>query len=296
MILPRRKVVSNSKVDATRTAVVLAGLAAPGRAARALARANQVFTLRYYLLLPLLLSARVRRRQYSKCVLQADAAALHALRRGPVVFVTAHVGMFELGAAFLSHHFGQTLAVPVGSVRPHARQLAYSHIRRHCNLSVVPALGSLPHLEAALGGGQSVVVTIDRRPSSGGIDSTFFGHPALVTRSPAHLALVREVPIVPALTWREGRKHLMVLSEPIRVANSEDLARATHAAIAAIELGIRSAPSQWHIPSQLDQLPWRLQTNGEKRRRQTQEQFSTSRGPRLRAWSRQADAQQIAPS
>jgi len=95
---------------------------------------------------------------------------LDDLTAGPVIFCSAHLGLWELLPHFVARllppsHRAQSLIVyrPLHNATWERVVLAR---RRRCGMSFIPAANSLPHLMQALRNGASVGLLADQRPRS----------------------------------------------------------------------------------------------------------------------------------
>ena len=82
-----------------------------------------------------------------------------------------------------------------------------------------------------------------------GVFVEFFGRPAYTPTAPVLIAMKTGAPLIPARIVREGRKHRIVVDEPIPLRRSgdreADLVHNTQAWSRVIERYIREHPDQW---------------------------------------------------
>lgn len=165
----------------------------------------------------------------------------------PKVFLTPHVGNWELG--------GQMVAVwgiPVSAVASantsRVLERLIHRMRQVRGMGVIPARGAVRGIVQAVRAGQSIGLLMDQNtsPKKGGVFVPFFGLPVAVSRAPASLARRLGIEIVPAALVREGGR-LRLWSEPLpkpvtAYASDEELTRDL---MAANERFIRRYPEQY---------------------------------------------------
>ena len=176
---------------------------------------------------------------------------------GPVVFVTAHYGGWEIGS----------LATQEGADSKVLHSVREQEIDPESNAYLERLLSGLGGAEykihyansetlavellAALRSGDWVAVQGDRPPASGKpTKAQFFEHPIEVPLGPAVLARLSGAPLVPIFTHREGRgKYKVELKDPIYVPRtadrSVDLDGAMQAVTKELEEMVRAYPHQW---------------------------------------------------
>ena len=128
----------------------------------------------------------------------AQIDLLDALAQGPrpVLFLTPHLGSFEMTARFLAAY----LPITVLYKEPSAVNLKtfMAKIRNAPNLSAVPAnLGGVKTMLKALKNGQAVGILPDQVPTAGeGVWTAFFSQPAYTMTLPQRLALTTKARVV----------------------------------------------------------------------------------------------------
>jgi KDO2-lipid IV(A) lauroyltransferase len=174
-----------------------------------------------------------------------------------IIFVTAHVGQWELSSHLASHG----LARPVHVVReeemdPEAQRFVASLVSELSADGVTthfasddPRLGIA--LAEALRRGEVVALQGDRPRANGRTHTAqIFGRPVPLPVGPQALARATGAALVPVFSFREGRyKYRVVVRPPIEVARTRDRERDVAAAAqrlaGEIEWAIRRAPHQW---------------------------------------------------
>jgi KDO2-lipid IV(A) lauroyltransferase len=165
----------------------------------------------------------------------------------PMVFLTPHVGNWELG--------GQMVAVwgiPVDAVgaqyTSRAVERMIHRLRHSTGLGTIPAGGAVRGIVQAVRAGRSIGLLMDQNtsPKKGGIFVSFFGLPVATSRAPAALARRLRIEIVPAALVREnGRFRLWAEPLPRPVAAYASDEELTRDLMAANERFIRRYPEQY---------------------------------------------------
>jgi KDO2-lipid IV(A) lauroyltransferase len=175
-----------------------------------------------------------------------------AWRRGekPAVFVSAHLGNWELAAAA-----AVTEGVPLSVVySPQANPLVDRMIqkqRRALRCGMVSKHAGLRGLVRELERGRSIGLVVDQRVDSGE-ELPFFGRPSMTTLAPARLALKFGVELVPLRVERLGSaRYQVTVFEPLMPRDPKgdkdqqavDLMSQVNA---LFEEWIKERPVQWH--------------------------------------------------
>ncbi len=173
--------------------------------------------------------------------------AAHRRGRG-IVVVSAHIGSWEVGGAYLA-----SLGVPVHVVaRPHALpsvERFFVTRRAQTGAHVVPLDAPVSSLVAPLRRGECVAVLADR-PVDGGADSVLFcGRPARLPRGPLALALRTGACVLAAAALRDGDGYRIEW----RAVRTDDLPctaagirEGTQRVARVLEAWVREHPAQWH--------------------------------------------------
>jgi len=217
--------------------------------ARRLARRNSAYlgeiTFENLLLLergpaPLLRHVEVRGREHIERV--------RAQGKG-VIFVTGHLGNWELGGLLTAHlwgHLTSAAELPSSAV---LRALLL-RFRSQAGQRIAPRKGGLARLLRTLRSGGAVGLVIDTDARRHGIVMPFLGLPASTTPTPARLALLTGAPIVLGVMRRLGpMRYVATYLPPVR----PDARRGRHDAVVEctrrlndlLEAAIRRAPEQW---------------------------------------------------
>ena len=176
----------------------------------------------------------------------------HAYERGKgVLFMTPHLGCFEITAPTQSQRFGAThgpMTVLYRPARkPWLKQLLV-HAREKPYLKAVPAsMDGVRQLLKALRRDQSIGLLPDQVPPEGmGMWSSMWGRPAYTITLGAKLAMQTGAQIL--LAWGErlpDGKGYCIHVEPMHEALSDDLATAVLQINTAMEGLIRQCPEQY---------------------------------------------------
>jgi len=178
--------------------------------------------------------------------------AAHAQRRG-IVFLTPHMGCFEVTAQAYAERFGPTHG-PISVMYRPARKLWLRELvdrsRNRANLAAVPAtLAGVRQMMRALKRGEAVGLLPDQVPPDGmGVWAPFFGKPAYTMTLAARLA--EQSGAVLLLAWGERLAHgagYVIHLAPFDAGESADAAQAESAAAInrAMEGLIRQRPQQY---------------------------------------------------
>lgn len=167
----------------------------------------------------------------------------------PVVFVTAHVGNWELtplGAARLGLSLSGIYSPPAN---PWAERFGV-WLRRSLPFELVSKRSGLRALVRALDAGRSIGIVMDVRLDEGEL-VPFFGVPAPTSTVAARLALQRGCALVPMRAQRIGAaRYRMVFEAPILpdptiTDRGEQARHMTRGLNARFESWIRSRPEDW---------------------------------------------------
>jgi KDO2-lipid IV(A) lauroyltransferase len=173
-----------------------------------------------------------------------------ALAKGRgVIFLTAHIGNWELGGLALAEQSGSLLSIARALDNP-LLERHLSRIRHHLGQTVADRKGALRHIIQHLRSGGVVGLLIDQNQRKDGVFVDFFGRLASTTPSAAIIALRYDVPVVAGYACRgEDGKFEMHVDPPfelIRTGDYEaDVAANTAQFTQRIEEWIRRYPGQW---------------------------------------------------
>ncbi len=167
----------------------------------------------------------------------------------PVVFVSAHLGNWEITAGAVAHRDTPLTVVYTPNRNPIIQRRLHRY-RQGLRCGLAPKQSAARSLVKALSLGESVGLLVDQRVPDG-VLIPFFGRPAPTTISPARLALKFGASIVPTQCQRlGGARFRITFHEPLR---PQDVPPGIDPEIALttrinrhIEDWIRSQPADWY--------------------------------------------------
>ncbi len=174
--------------------------------------------------------------------------AANALGKG-VIFVTGHLGNWELGGAYVAARGVPFAAVTRGMANP----LVDAYVRRtrgEIGMQVIHDADAVRGTPRALREGRTIAMVSDH--DALGLASTFvpfFGRPAKTPRGPAVFALRLGVPLVFVVSVRMPSGRYALLLEAIPIANTGDREADIDAIVLAytqqLERYVRRFPAQY---------------------------------------------------
>lgn len=180
-----------------------------------------------------------------------------SLRGGGLIFVTSHVGNWEVGAAQSSGSLGRRIhLVREPELDPRAQVFIENLLQERLGDRVTTHfarddIALAVTLREALAAGDLVALQGDR-PRAGGqaVRVEIFGRRFEVPAGPLALARVTGAPLLPVYILRRARlAYEIACRPPIRVGHTSDrtadLAQAAHELATAIEWAVRREPHQW---------------------------------------------------
>jgi Kdo2-lipid IVA lauroyltransferase/acyltransferase len=165
-----------------------------------------------------------------------------------VIFVSAHFGNWELGAAALAQSGYKFNAVALWQPNPHVNKLQQSYRYRR-KINPIPFGRAARECMRALRRNEVVGVLGDR-DFSGSLDTVeFFGRPARLPNGPAKLALATGAPILPIFMVRlPDDTFSYIVEAPIWADKEHDTVTDVMRRIArALERVIRKHSEQWFL-------------------------------------------------
>jgi len=174
-----------------------------------------------------------------------------ALAKGRgVIFLTAHIGNWELGGLALAEQSGGKLLSIARTLDNPLLERHLSRIRHQLGQTVVDRKGALRHIIQAVRAGGVVGLLIDQNQRKDGVFVDYFGRLASTTPSAAIIALRYDVPDVAghAIRGADGKFEMRVDPpfELIRTGDTEkDILANTAMFTKHIEGWVRRYPDQW---------------------------------------------------
>lgn len=241
-----------------------AGLASTPNDLDLLVTANMAHRLGYYWRTMRLAQDGYRSRLQKSFLVSSIDHLASALAKGQgAILVSAHIGDYDLAASWISQVFGSRPVVPVADLATRRRQAFYDRRRFACGLSVRHAADlRFAELARDLERGRIVILTLDRRTPRDKLDVAWFGTPASVSCAPYQLARRTGAPVLTALTWNAFTGSRVLRFGPPTVLTQTmgnvEMRAAAQRHVGDIEAVIRAVPAQWHVPTDLTELPWDL--------------------------------------
>jgi KDO2-lipid IV(A) lauroyltransferase len=170
--------------------------------------------------------------------------------RQPAIFVTGHLGNWEMIGYALGASGHKTYAVARVLDNPHLERFL-KRFRQATGQTVIAKKDDYDRLKLALEQGGKVGVLADQDAGTRGVFVPFFGRAASAHKAVALLALAYDAPILVSAAIRVGEpmKYRMVTNEVIRPADyagrPDAVAAITARYHAALERLIRQAPEQY---------------------------------------------------
>jgi phosphatidylinositol dimannoside acyltransferase len=226
-----------------------------------LVRQNAAYTMRYYKAL-LRLPHRSYRRTAQRGVRVENLEALSlAVGSGRgVVLVAPHMGQFELAASWVVEEAGVPLVAPVGSCLLRLQDWIQTRARTASGIETHAVQhDSVPTFAGALRRGGVVAILADRPSPGRGMGVRILNQSATLSTAAAVLAARTKALVLLASTYTdEDGADVLRFGDPIAPASirSEGKAavRVTHAIASWLGESLQTAPSQWHVPAQRDQV------------------------------------------
>jgi len=177
-----------------------------------------------------------------------ESAVLLAARR-PALWVTAHLGAWNLNNAVVPEYGLEASYLYAREANPHLHELFY-RLRKIPGIHLYPSSGGLLRLQRELKAGHSVGLLIDTRLDEGE-PIPLFGVPAPTNTLAARLALRTGVPLLTLWTERlPGHRYRIHIEAPVAIPETaaDDAERAiamTAELNRRFETWIRRDPTQW---------------------------------------------------
>jgi phosphatidylinositol dimannoside acyltransferase len=170
-----------------------------------------------------------------------------------VIFVSPHVGSYDVAGAWLASHGWRVLAIAEELEPPELFDM-FCEMRASVGVEILPAGkgSSARKLLSGLREGAVAGLIADRDIAGSGIEVEFFGEKTKIPNGPAVLALRTGAALaVGALFQRPGGRYHAVVLDPIDVEagkTDENRVRAlTEQTVRQMEELIRREPGQWHL-------------------------------------------------
>jgi len=199
------------------------------------------------------LAARLEGAEHLEAALAAGRGA---------IFVTAHLGNWEVGIAFLGEREA-TINIVFFPDRFQGVRRALSRFRHKASIREVPVgegpFAALPLLRA-LARNEVVAVQGDRDFNQRGILTPFCGAYARLPQGPVLLAMASGAPLIPVfITFHDRRSYAMTIEPPIplqRTGNRDaDVKENVRRVAEVISRWVKRYPEQWYCNSPYFEAP-----------------------------------------
>ena len=166
------------------------------------------------------------------------------------LFISAHLGSWELMGPFMAMAGGHKVAVVVRPFDSPRVDRAIDRLRTAVGVKTIPKDKAGGAIIRHLKDGYRVGVMLDQSPRENGVPVTFFGAPCWATVAPVMIAVRAKVPILPLSLVRDaGGRYVLRLYPPIELERTgnlrADLVRNSQRCQDAIERMVRAHPEQW---------------------------------------------------
>jgi len=166
-----------------------------------------------------------------------------------MIAVSGHLGNWELIPMYFAYR-GYSSNVVARPVYYEKYDEWVSFLRKSMGVNVIYRTDSPKKLLRLLKDNEILGILADQDIDSiEGVFVDFFGKKARTSTAPVKLAMASGAPIVPIFIIRNGKKHTMVVEDPIRVERSVDREKAvlsyTQIWSDVLESYIRKYPQQW---------------------------------------------------
>jgi KDO2-lipid IV(A) lauroyltransferase len=182
-------------------------------------------------------------------IVMQDKFPVFELSGKPAVFVTAHLGNWEIGAGTIAH-LGVPLTVVYTALQnPHMDRLL-RNAREALGYRMVERASAARELVRRLKAGTSVGLIVDQRVDSGE-PVPFFGADMLTSVTPAQLALRFDCDLIPVQVQRlDGTRFRVTFHSPVRADDTTletpaQIMQMTRKINALFESWIRERPQEW---------------------------------------------------
>ncbi|OYZ58771.1 MAG: hypothetical protein B7Y17_05945 [Sulfuricurvum sp. 24-42-5] len=173
---------------------------------------------------------------------------LYLSQNRPIIFISAHHGNWEIGAASLA-----ALITPITSIYKGLDNDAFNpyllEARSRHRLNLVEKNGAIKHLARALKNNQCVSLLIDQSSNvKSGVKVNFFNHPTYHTSAAAQLSRKYKAPIIGLYIYTDDEENYTIrFVEPIEVHTEDEasILDATQRQVDDLEKVIREHPKYW---------------------------------------------------
>jgi len=169
---------------------------------------------------------------------------------GGVVFISAHLGNWEMALQFAACYFPVPVLTVVKRMRFKPLDRWLTNLRTRLGTRVVFKEGAFAEMAKTVRNGGVVILLVDMSRRQDGVDVNFFGHKATATPGAALVALRCNSPVIPGFCFRGADGRLTVQFCPaVPVQRTGDLrsdvAVNTQLITDVVEQAIREHMDQW---------------------------------------------------
>lgn len=175
----------------------------------------------------------------------------HARGKG-VLLVTPHLGNWEFGGAFLTHHGYKLLVLTQPEPNQKLTELRQVSRARRGVETLVVGQDAFAFVEIIkrLQAGATVALLVDRPPAPTAVNVSLFGHPFPASIAAAELARASGCAIIPVYIVRQANGHLAQILPEIEysrgdIGNRDARIQLTQKILTAFEPAIRQHLAQW---------------------------------------------------
>jgi len=182
----------------------------------------------------------------------------------PKIFVTGHLGSWEVAIGTVARRVGASGAVVIRRIDNPFLNAVVRRLRLNRGSEWIEKRGASAEALRRLRAGESVALLADENGGPRGIFVDFFGRPASTHKTPALLSALTGAPIVAGAAIRRGDRFFFRLAvvEPRAAGQAPDadgeVRRLTAEVAAIVERWVRDAPTQWRWIH----WRWRSRPNG----------------------------------
>ncbi len=182
-------------------------------------------------------------------IVMPDKLPVFDLAGKPAVFVTAHLGNWEIGAGSIAH-LGVPLTVVYTALQNPRMDRMLRNAREALGYRMIERGNAARELVRRLKSGTSVGLIVDQRVDSGA-PVPLFGHDMLTSVTPAQLALHFDCDLIPVQVQRlDGARFRVIFHSPVTAddataPNDQKILQMTRKTNALFESWIRERPHEW---------------------------------------------------
>ena len=170
---------------------------------------------------------------------------LHKIPTGGGIFLTAHIGNWELMGAYFSVKSNGKLSVVAKPIKNRKVNTLINSIRKKWKIKVIET-GKILEMLKDLKRGKYLGILLDQRPKvKEGVLTTFLGKETYTNKGAAVLSKKTGKPVIPAFCFLTSEnRYTIKIGKPI-YPNGKTIEELTQAYTLEIEKAVRSHPEQW---------------------------------------------------